>query len=80
MTLQLLRSFFMWCSVISTLWLLITSLICLKASGWIYQLHGRWFVLSRETFDTVLYSFLALFKILVIVFNIVPWIALCIIR
>ena len=35
--------------------------------------------LSRETFDVVIYSFLGLFKIVFLVFNVVPYVALLIV-
>lgn len=79
MALETLRSFFMWCSIINFGLLMLTFLLCVTAADWTYKIHGRWFSLSRGTFDAILYSFLGFFKLLVIVFNIVPWIALCII-
>ncbi|MDH3346039.1 MAG: hypothetical protein OEL75_02530, partial [Kiritimatiellaceae bacterium] len=48
------------------------------AKEWIYKIHTRWFNLPKETFDTVLYCFLGLHKLLVWVFCIIPWIALSI--
>jgi hypothetical protein len=35
--------------------------------------------MPRETFNVVIYSFLGLFKIVFLVFNVVPWVALLII-
>ena len=42
-----------------------------------YRLHARWFKLSVEAFDTMHYAGLSLYKIGVILFNLVPLIALC---
>jgi hypothetical protein len=47
------------------------------AHDWMYRLHTRWFKLSVETFDAIHYSGLAIYKIGVILFNLVPLIALC---
>ena len=41
-----------------------------------YRLHARWFKLSVEAFDTMHYAGLSLYKIGVILFNLVPLIAL----
>jgi hypothetical protein len=37
------------------------------------------FSLSREAFDVVIYSYLGLYKVLVLVFNVVPFLALLIV-
>jgi hypothetical protein len=36
----------------------------------------QWFPMQRETFNVVLYSFLGAYKIIIFVFNIVPWVVL----
>jgi hypothetical protein len=46
------------------------------AHDWLYRLHSRWFHLSAETFDTLHYASMALYKIGVIILNLVPLIAL----
>ena len=42
----------------------------------IYRMHSRWFKISEERFDTIHYSGMALYKICIFVFNIVPYFAL----
>ena len=49
------------------------------APNLVYRLQSRWIPISRETFDVVFYSFIGFFKVVVLVFNVVPWIALVII-
>ena len=41
-------------------------------------MHSKWFPLSRDAFNIALYSFLGLFKIFVLGFNLVPYVALVI--
>ena len=41
-----------------------------------YRLHTRWFKLSVETFDAIHYAGLATYKIGILLFNLVPLIAL----
>ena len=39
-------------------------------------MHGRWFKLSAETFDAIHYSGMAVYKIGILLFNLVPLVAL----
>ena len=79
MDIQMLTEFFMWCTVINMSLLAFWSLMFLLAPDMVYRTQSRWFPISRETFNVALYSFLGLFKIVVIVFNLVPYLALMII-
>ena len=73
------RDFFMWCTIMNGALLVLSFLICACASNWVYQMHSRWFTISREAFNVTIYSFLGLFKIFVLAFNLVPYIALVIV-
>ena len=42
------------------------------------HLHGRWFRLSNEQFDTVHYAGMAVYKIGVLLFNLVPFLVVSI--
>lgn len=79
MTTQMLQTFFMWCSIINIGLLIVMFFICVAGKNWIYKTHSRWFNLSRENFDLVLYCFIGFYKLLVWVFCIIPWIALSLI-
>jgi len=79
MDIQTLTAFFMWCTILNVALLVLSSLICLGAGDWIYPIHGKWFSISRETFNVAIYSFLGLYKIFILVFNIIPYIALLIV-
>jgi len=80
MTTQLLQSFFMWCSIINIGMLMLLFFIITSAKEWAYKMHSRWFNISKESFDLVLYCFLGAYKLLVFLFCIIPWIALSIIN
>ena len=75
----MLQAFFMWCSIINIGLLLVTFAIITLAKEWVYKMHSRWFNISKENFDLVLYCFIGFYKLLVWVFCIIPWIALSII-
>ncbi len=74
-----LRAVFLWCTIIDGTLLILSFLICACAGGWIHQVHSKWFPISRETFNVAIYCFIGLFKILFLVFNLVPYIALVIV-
>lgn len=74
-----IRSFFMWCSILNGLLLIVSFLATAYAGDWIYRMHGRWYSISREKFDVVIYSFIGLMKVIFIMANLVPYLALVII-
>lgn len=43
---------------------------------WIYRTHGKWFNMSVEQFDAIHYTGMTFFKIFILAFNIVPYLAL----
>ncbi len=51
----------------------------LLAREWVYRMHTRWFPISRDAFYVAMYSFIGAMKLLVLVFNLVPYLALRII-
>lgn len=79
MDMQTLTTFFMWCSIINggilTLWVVIFMI----APDLVFRTQRIWFPLPRESFDMIYYSFLGLFKIFFLFFNLVPFLALLII-
>ncbi len=80
MDIQTLKSFFMWCTILN-LGLLMLSFIMLACAGdFVYRIHNKWFPMPRDRFNAVTYSFIGFYKVIVIVFNVVPWAALAIIR
>jgi len=79
MTLQTARDFFLWCTVINYLVLMVWFLFFVLAHDWMYRFHGRWFGFTLERFDTIHYTAMAAFKIGIILLNLVPLVAICII-
>ena len=79
MDIQILTSFFMWCTIINIGFLIFLALVYLLIPNVTYRLQSKFIPISRETFDIVFYSFIGIFKVLVLVFFVVPWIALLII-
>ena len=78
MDIQTLTTFFMWCTIIDAGLLILWVAICASAPGLVYRTQSMWFSIPRETFNVVIYSFLGVFKIFFLVFNLVPYVALLI--
>jgi len=76
MTLINLQTFFMWCTIIDGMLLIVAALVCAFAGDWVYRMHGRLFALPRESFNVVIYALIGVFKIVFLVFNLVPWLTL----
>ncbi len=79
MSIQMLTRFLMWCTLLNMGLLIVLFLVLAFAGDFVYKMHGRWFPLTRETFNAVIYSFLGGYKIIILAFNLIPWIALTIV-
>ena len=66
----------LWCAVINYGVLVVWWLFFLLAHDGIYRLHSRWFHLSVDQFDTLHYAGMTLYKVGILLFNLVPYIAL----
>ena len=79
MSLEVLRHFLLWCTIINYVILLVWFLLFTLARDAFHRLHGRWFRLSGEQFDALHYAGMSVFKIGIMLFNLVPFIVLCIV-
>lgn len=68
--------FFMLCTLINGGLLLFWTLMLLACSDFAYRMQKPFFPFPKEQWMGFMYGFLGLFKLLVIVFNVTPWIAL----
>ena len=80
MNIELTRDFLLWCTVINYGVLLFWVIVFVNAHDWIHRLHGRWFRLPIEQFDAIHYTGMAIYKISIFLFNLVPYIALYIVE
>ena len=79
MDIRKLRSFFMWCTILDGALLLVWTLVWTFAPDWLYGVQHWWFPLSKDAYMVAMYGFVGFFKILFLTFNVVPFIALCIV-
>jgi hypothetical protein len=76
MTLEIIRDVFAWCSVINIALLLWWFIMFSLARGWVYKMHCKWYKLSPEAFDAIHYGGIVFFKMVILVFNLVPYLAM----
>lgn len=76
MSIAMARDTLLWCAVINYGILVVWFLFFLLAHDWMYGWHSRWFHVSVDQFDTVHYAGMALYKISILLFNLVPYVAL----
>lgn len=76
MDMQMIETFLMWCTIINGGLFVFSAIFLTFGGGFVYRFHGDLFNISREAFNVVIYSFLGIYKIFFITFNIVPYLAL----
>jgi hypothetical protein len=80
MDIQTLERFLMWCTIINAALLVLTGIIFTFVGDWVYRVQSNCYPISRDAFNVVTYSFIGLFKLFFITFNLVPYVALLIIE
>ncbi len=71
-----LRDFFLWCAIINYGVLFVWFIGFMIGRDWMQRFHGRWFRLPVEKFDAIHYAAMAVYKIGILLFNLVPYIVL----
>jgi len=79
MNIQKLTAFFMWCTILNGGFLVLSIMIGISGLDLVYSVQGKLFQIPREALNVAYYSFLGLYKIVWLVFNAVPYVALLII-
>lgn len=76
MDIETLTRFLTGCTVINAILLAVWALLLKLAPDFLYRTQRSWVDLPRETILTVLYGFLAVYKVFFMIFNLVPFVAL----
>lgn len=76
MSTQEIKNILLWCAGLNYGLLIIWFGAFVFAHDWLYRLHARWFKLPVETFDAIHYAGLTVYKIGILLFNVVPLVAL----
>jgi hypothetical protein len=75
-TTNAIKNVLLWCVGLNYLLLFIWSGVFVFAHDWMFRMHSRWFKFSVEIFDAIHYAGLAVYKIGIILLNLVPLVAL----
>ena len=78
MNIELIREFFGWMTLVNLGLFIWMAVMCMTARSLIQRMHGKLFGLSEASINAFLYGYLGFYKIVFIVFNLVPWLALTI--
>lgn len=76
MTQENLTAFFGWMAILNIAYLTLASLAVLVAQNWMSGLHQRLFGLSQGELKLAYFSWIGHYKIMALVFSIVPYLAL----
>jgi hypothetical protein len=76
MTLDLTRNFLGWCTILNYVILIVWCLVFKLGHDWHYGITKRWFPISEEEYDKVNFRGVAIYKIAILLFNLVPYLAL----
>lgn len=74
--LNVLTAFLGWCSVINIAILLFTTVVLAFCGGFVKSLHSKLFNINLSELEVVYFKYLANYKILILIFNLVPYLAL----
>jgi Family of unknown function (DUF6868) len=73
MSQEMLRQFLLGCTLVNYGVLLLWFLMFAFARDWMRRIHGQWFLLSSEQFSALHYAGMSVYKIGILLFNLVPW-------
>jgi hypothetical protein len=76
MSLEAVRNTLLWCTAINVAVLVVWSLLWVLPHQWIYRLTSRRFRLTPEQFDAISFAGIVVYKLGILFFNLVPYIAL----
>jgi hypothetical protein len=76
MNIEMLREFFGWCLVLNAGLLIFTFVVITTLRGFAAEFHAKMFKLEPAQVQLEFYRYLGSYKIAIIVFNLVPYLAL----
>ena len=81
MSIVILRDFFLWCSIINiALFIISVALFISPLRYRVFKLHIKWFNINEAGFNFTIYMIHGVGNLLILIFNIIPFIALCIVE
>jgi hypothetical protein len=80
MSIETARSFFLWCGIFNYGLLLLWFLLFTLAHDGLIRQWSRWFRSSDVPFDAMNFAGMMLYKLGILLFNLVPWVVLSILK
>lgn len=80
MSLEQLTEFFQWMTIINVGFLVLSTVLYIALKKVMGQKHGKLFGIPEEKVAEVTYGYFGIYRVLVIVFNLVPYLALLLIN
>ena len=80
MNTEIVQEFLLWCLLLNLGIYTFSAITSILIRDFMARTHGKLFGISKETAYKAIYSYLAAYKLLIIVFNLVPWLAMLIIN
>ena len=71
-----ITAFFGWMTVLNTALLVLSTIALIAMRGFISKTHGKLFGIAPEALNTLYFNYLGHYKITIVVFNLVPYMAL----
>ena len=76
MNIEQIRDALLYCTVMNFALLALWGLLCVLPHEWMYRAAARLFRCSAAQFDTVNYAGIVFYKIGILLFNLIPYLAL----
>jgi len=76
MTIEMLRAFFGWCTLLNWAIMIISFMFMTLARRWTFRMHATLFGLPEEDVSRTLYLVMAGYKVAIFIFCMVPYLVL----
>jgi hypothetical protein len=78
MSIAVVRNTLLWCTIMNYVLLVAWFLMYVFPHEWLYRIWRKWFRLSTEQFDALNFAGMSVYKMGIVLFNLVPYLALLI--
>ena len=79
MNLQLLKDFFLWCTLFNFAFFFLSFILIKTMKNFITRIHGKLYDIPEEKIRIIIYKSMLYYKTAIVFFNLVPYLALKII-
>jgi len=73
---EMITEFLGWCAVVNVAILFLSSVMLIVMRGWIIKIHAKLTGVSEADLPSIYLQFLGNYKLLILMFNLVPYFAL----